>query len=253
MQTLRLWSNTLSKRFATNRTSIGKLSIFRPIVLFLQKKTMLRVDNFDDFTDRLSRTLCNNLPGFEAQDRMSPSIRTHLMGTCCPNSLTQLSAVLILLFPTCNGISTLLIKRPTYDGIHSGQVCLPGGKVEPEDESIIATALREAHEEVGINPTDITVIGQLTPLFIPVSNSMVTPVVGISQTAPTLQINPREVDYAFQVELENLADPNRIKTKNFTTIGRSVTAPYFDVSNETVWGATAMIIAELIAILELPE
>jgi 8-oxo-dGTP pyrophosphatase MutT (NUDIX family) len=195
--------------------------------------------------DEINHNLKSHLPGYAAQLRMSPSFRGELLKTNDGSNSRQ-SAVLISLFPENNIINTLLIKRATYDGVHSGQVSFPGGKLEEFDKSLISTALREAQEEVGIDPANVEVLGTLTPLFIPVSNMQVLPVVGFLQEKPELHLNLQEVEYAIVVPICHLKNPKNHLRKTISVRDRSIEAPYIKVDCEDVWGATAMIISEFI-------
>ncbi|NOU20010.1 MAG: CoA pyrophosphatase [Bacteroidales bacterium] len=185
------------------------------------------------------------LPGLPAQLRMAPSFRGELLKTNNGNN-SRKSAVLISLFPENGKLNTLLIKRTTYDGVHSGQVSFPGGKFDEVDESLIQTALREAYEEVGINPSDVEILGTLTPLFIPVSNMEVQPVIGLLNTKPELQLNSHEVEFTITVPICHLKNPANHLVKDIIVKGYSIEAPYIKVDCEDVWGATAMIISEFI-------
>ena len=205
--------------------------------------------NFDDFIEDLKTELQNELPGFDAQKTMSPSIREDLMGNTAPNSNTRQSAVLILLFPNGNSIDTLLIKRPVYDGPHSGQVSFPGGKFDEADSDIQATALRETFEEVGVSPSDISIIGQLTQLYIPVSNMMVHPFVGVIDFKPLFKPDVKEVERIISAPINQLVNPKNRSIKVIPSHQKLITAPYFNISKEFVWGATAMILAEFVEII----
>lgn len=204
---------------------------------------------FKQFTLDLEQEISKELPGFDAQKSMSPSIREDLIGNTRPNEKTRQSAVLILLFPVNGKISTVFIKRQVYDGPHSGQVSFPGGKFDKTDISLIHTALREAQEEIGINSTVVQIIGTISPLYIPVSNMMVTPVVGFMETMPDILLNQQEVEYTITVALEELTEPTNKCVKIITSHGKSITAPYYNVSNEMVWGATAMILSEFLELI----
>ncbi len=205
--------------------------------------------NLDNFVEVLKTELQNDLPGFDAQKTMSPSIREDLMGNTAPNANTRQSAVLILLFPNGNDINTLLIKRPIYDGPHSGQISFPGGKFDEADSDIQATALRETFEEVGVNPTDINIIGQLTQLYIPVSNMMVHPFVGVINFKPEFNPNTEEVERIIYAPIKQLTNSKNRSVKVITSHQKLITAPYFNISKEFVWGATAMILAEFVEII----
>jgi 8-oxo-dGTP pyrophosphatase MutT (NUDIX family) len=189
------------------------------------------------------------LPGLPAQLRMAPSIRGELLKTNDGSHFRQ-SAVLIALFVENDTLNTLLIKRPIYDGVHSGQVSFPGGKFEETDESLVQTALREAKEEVGIDPERVEILGTLTPLFIPVSNMQVLPVVGLLKKKPELKPNLYEVEYTIAVPICHLKNPANHMQKTIQVRGHSIIAPYFKVDCEDVWGATAMIISEFIEMFD---
>ena len=161
------------------------------------------------------------------------------------------SAVLILLYEDEHQhIRFPLIQRPIYNGTHSGQVSLPGGKVEKGDASIFQTALRETEEELGINTDNIEVIGQLSDLFIWVSNYMVTPIVGITQIKPVFTKDDNEVDAIIETDLFDIIDP--AKRKDDTIVVREkyrIKTPYFNIDDRIVWGATAMILSEFSMVL----
>ena len=196
--------------------------------------------------NEIRQNLQNQLPGNAAQLRMAPSHRDGLVRNFDESRLIRKSAVLISLFPENDKIYTLLIKRASYDGVHSGQVSFPGGKFEESDESLVYTALREAQEEIGIDPLKVEVLGTLTPLFIPVSNMEVLPVIGLLQEKPELHLNLEEVEFTIQVPICHLKNPNNHLSKTISIQDYSIEAPYIKVDCEDVWGATAMIISEFI-------
>ncbi len=156
------------------------------------------------------------------------------------------AAVLILLYPINTETHFVLIERPTYKGIHSGQISFPGGKKEKEDKNITQTALREAWEETNINNEDVKIIGELSKIFIPPSNYEVTPILATSDKRPEFIPNRREVVAILEVKIKDLIKPETIKkTKIQFDNGKTLNTPYFDLNSKTVWGATAMILNEL--------
>ncbi|NVO11523.1 MAG: CoA pyrophosphatase [Bacteroidales bacterium] len=193
----------------------------------------------------IKHNLKRPLPGLQAQLRMAPSFRGELLKSNHAHN-SRKSAVLISLFPENGKLNTLLIKRTTYNGVHSGQVSFPGGKFDNIDKSLIQTALREAYEEVGINPSSVEVMGTLTPLFIPVSNMEVLPVIGLLNTKPELHLNSHEVEFTITVPICHLKNPANHLVKEIIVGEYSIEAPYIKVDCEDVWGATAMIISEFI-------
>ena len=204
----------------------------------------------DKLLTEIKYNLQQPLPGNVAQIRMSPSIRRELLRFPNENKTIRKSAVLISLFLENDQINTLLIKRATYDGVHSGQISFPGGKFEEFDSSLIQTALREAQEEVGIDPFKVEVLGTLTPLFIPVSNMEVLPVIGLLKEKPVLHLNLQEVEFTISVPICHLKNPDNLLRKTIIVRENSIEAPYFKVDCEDVWGATAMIISEFIELFD---
>lgn len=204
------------------------------------------MSSFHQIVSRLRQNTNGPLPGIAAQLRMAPSLRNGEEFSITPNNHAVQSAVLIGIFEEKDGAHTLLIKRASYNGIHSGQISFPGGKYERIDTDLMATALREAHEEVGIEPTQVEIIGKLTPLFISVSNMLVHPYVGIIPKPTALKLDAHEVEYVITPSLALLQSKNCLASKVITSHGRTIEAPYFNAENEVIWGATAMIISELI-------
>lgn len=142
-----------------------------------------------------------------------------------------------------------MMKRPHDNTVHSGQVSFPGGKVENSDKTLIDTALREANEEIGIDIDSINVIGQLTKLYIPPSNFDVYPIVGYVHSQPEFIIN-EEVDKLMEVALEELLNPNnKTYKKIYNRDGNEFVVPCYYVQDEVIWGATGMILAELLEVI----
>jgi hypothetical protein len=153
-----------------------------------------------------------------------------------------------MLYPYQGELFIPLILRPDYDGVHGGQVALPGGGRERFDRSLVQTALREAQEEIGIKASDVRVLGQLTQLYIPPSNFLVQPVVGYLPYRPDFFPDSREVADIIEISLSLLADQGIIGTKEMLVRNVLIQAPYYGVNTHTVWGATAMIVSEFLTI-----
>ena len=198
-------------------------------------------------TQHLRKRLQEPLPGEAAHRLMASSARTKL--GIVPNERTRKSAVLICFYPYQNRIFLPLILRPQYDGVHAGQMAFPGGRMERIDENLTRTALREAQEETGIRVSDVQVLGLLTELFIPPSNFYVQPVVGVLPYRPDFYPDPREVEAMVEVDLDTLIDKTIIGDSQLEVRGITVDAPYYQIQNYRVWGATAMMISELLAVI----
>jgi len=160
------------------------------------------------------------------------------------------AAVMLLIFPVGNEPNIVFIKRPEYIGAHSNQVSFPGGRVEKDDVNLAATAIRETQEELGNNLDNITIIGNLTPLLIPISGYEVHPYVGAIEYCPVWQPDPGEVLYTMDVPLKELFDEKNQKKETWVFNGIEREVPFYAVNNEKIWGATAMILAEFETILK---
>lgn len=189
------------------------------------------------------------LPGTDVQWQMASSDRFVKNFPRIPGEDARVAAVLVLFYPENGTVYTVLMQRPDYNGVHSGQISFPGGKKEPGDNDVIQTALREAHEETGIDPSKVIILGMLTPLYIPVSNMIVTPVTGWISEKPLSNYKSDEVVFLIEADLKTLLDPSIIKSKPFEIRGELVDIKYFDYRGNTIWGATAMILHELLFII----
>lgn len=199
---------------------------------------------------KLSERLNLPLPGKDCQYQLAASDRNGLINFPIPSEeKLRKAAVLILLYEKNNTPYTVLIKRPVYNGAHSGQIAFPGGKYEEKDTDLQATALRESNEEIGLDTEQINIIGKLTPLYIPVSNIMVHPFVAYTKKPPSFSIDKQEVEYTIEASLKDFLNPSSLKSTQLILNNMQITAPYFDVNKEMVWGATAMIMNELLNIL----
>ena len=193
------------------------------------------------------RTLLQGpLPGEPAQHKMAPISRQRTAQALKEDKAPRQGAVLLLLFPVNDVLHTVLMLRPEYEGTHSGQVSFPGGKLEPEDDSLLHTALREAEEEAAIPRNKVEVLGQLSQLYIPPSRFLVSPYVGYVDLIPQFIPDPIEVQRLITVPLPTLLDDRIVGQKKIAVMNGAFTinSPVFTVDGETVWGATAMIISE---------
>jgi len=201
--------------------------------------------SFDEFIKKLTSTLQGDLPGALAHEVMrAVPIGSFKLKFEYPTP-PKPGSVLILLYQKEGKIFFPLTKRPDYQGAHGGQISLPGGKMEPGEDSI-TTALRECEEEIGISASDIHIIGKLSEFFVIPSNYLVTPVVGFIKVDPVFKPDPVEVEKIILGNVNDLISDDAIKSKEILAAGRfPLTAPYFDFEEQTVWGATAMMLNEL--------
>ncbi len=204
---------------------------------------------FSSFIDQLKIQLTLALPGEEVQFEMAHVNREKKSLKKENLNHFKISAVLLFIYPDENNApSFILIQRPAYDGFHSSQIGLPGGKLEPIDNDIASAALREFKEEIGCEEVP-NLIGECSEIFIPVSNFIVHPFVGYLDYKPIFKPDEREVAEIIECKIETLLNPEIIKetiVKPHPTL--SFKTPYFEIENKVVWGATAMILNEFKAI-----
>jgi 8-oxo-dGTP pyrophosphatase MutT (NUDIX family) len=201
------------------------------------------------YKELIREELKKDPPGSEAQYRMAPGLRLRIN----PNASVKKAAVLVLLYPVEGSLNTVFIRRTQYSGIHSGQISLPGGKMEKIDPDIARTALREAEEEIGINPNDVEVLGQLSKLFIPVSNMLVYPVVGYIADKPVFRPQDKEVAELIETPVEEFLRPGVVQDKTEIILFRRAKVPFYNINGNQIWGATAMIISEFTELLQRIE
>lgn len=206
----------------------------------------------DELITKLKTALEGPLPGNSSHDKMMRAKRPSPREIRKQGLPYKESAVLILLYPVEQVPHTVLMLRPSYDGVHSSQISFPGGKREARDNDLIDTALREADEEVSIKRHHVEILGQLSELYIPPSQFIVQPVVAYSQQEPNFVADPREVEEVIPVPLSRIMEDDVIKEKQIflPKYNTTIDASYFDIDSQVVWGATAMILAELREILE---
>ncbi|MDP4281030.1 MAG: CoA pyrophosphatase [Bacteroidota bacterium] len=199
---------------------------------------------FEKLIKELRLELGKPLPGISFQMIMSSLHRIREMMNL-PDPLNPVpSSVLILLYPDQGSIRFVLILRPEYNGVHSGQISLPGGRFESDDDGFKATALRESKEEVGVDPSKVIVIGKLTELYIPPSNYIVHPFVGFTNEKPVFKKDPKEVEKILEINLNDLLDDKNKKKRNISVRGLHFFTPCYEIEGNIIWGATAMILSE---------
>jgi 8-oxo-dGTP pyrophosphatase MutT (NUDIX family) len=162
------------------------------------------------------------------------------------------AAVLVLVYPDAAGMARIvLIERPSYDGHHSGEVSFPGGKAEPGDADAAATALREAAEEVALDPVqaDVRVVGRLDPVWIPVSDFEMTPIVAIAGREPRLVASAAEVARIVQPPVARFLPGAPMPVIERTIGAWPLRFGHYEVDGLSVWGATARVLSQLGAVL----
>jgi len=210
---------------------------------------MTEIEDFSRFKLTLAKAM-QDLPGQDAHDLMMPSIRRSMPMDLSLIPDAKLSSVLLLLYPHQGKIYFPLTKRHDYKGTHGGQISLPGGKHEGE-ESRIATALREAEEEVGVSKDQVEVIGELTEMYIPPSNFKVLPVLGFLNQRPTFVKEDYEVESILEVSIDEVFNTDNHKVMDIPVRNMTLkNTPYFEIQGHVVWGATAMILSELATLLK---
>ena len=199
--------------------------------------------------DDVRRALTRPRPGLEAQARMAPPYRRNQMAEMLnPPADCKQAGVLILLYPQNGLLCFPLTRRPDSVEFHKGQIGLPGGSRE-NAESLRQAALREAQEEIGVEQSAVEVLGQLTSLYILPSNFCVQPFVGYTPRRPDFQIEEKEVAELIEAPLEMLLDPASAHEEDWDIRGESWRIPFYRFGPHKIWGATAMILAEFVALL----
>lgn len=199
--------------------------------------------------DRLPARLEQPLPGHEAHATMAPRYPARQHALSVEDKECRKAGVLVLFLPRSGGGSAIVLTERREDlPDHAGQISFPGGQRE-SPETLAETALREAEEEIALDPQTVELLGTLTPLYIPPSNFCVHPHVGLVEYDPALTPKDREVERVLRVPLDRLLDPETHVVEPWTLHGTEVEVPYYAVQGHTVWGATAMMLAEVLAVV----
>jgi 8-oxo-dGTP pyrophosphatase MutT (NUDIX family) len=199
-------------------------------------------------------TKINNLDliGTKAHEKMLPQDRIidlKQLETKIKNA--KKAAVLALIVPINKLPHLVLIKRNSYNGVHSAQMAFPGGKPEKEDNDLKATALRETWEEIGVNTQDVKLITHLSNVYIQPSDFLVTPFIGYCEVTPNFNLDVKEVSKLVPINVFDLLNPsNQIIHLVQTSYSKNkIEVPAFLFKQEIVWGATAMMLSEIKDIL----
>ncbi|CAL2103195.1 CoA pyrophosphatase [Tenacibaculum sp. 190130A14a] len=201
---------------------------------------------FSDFTNQIELLKTKPLGGLNSQFKMAPKMRLKYSEEIIKNKNPRNAAVLALFYPDNNNHTRfLLTERASYNGTHSAQISFPGGKYDQIDQNLTETALRETFEEVGVKSDNIEVIRQLSEAYIPPSNFLVAPFIGVTHEAPTFIPN-NEVATVIEVLVSDLLNDQNLTSKNMSTsYMNNIDVPCFKLNNYIVWGATAMMLSEI--------
>lgn len=203
-----------------------------------------------NFISELKSEIENNLPGEDSHNELSPGRGRSSEALAKVDNYRE-SGVAVIIYFKDNSWQSILILRTTYKGAHSGQVSFPGGKKETFDDSIIETAIRESEEEIGISRNNLSFLGELTPIYIPVSNFKVEASVFYLQEDNTFVKDLKEVQEIIHYPLIDLLNPDNKGATNINVSDqlKMKDVPCFFIQNHIVWGATAIILNELKQIL----
>ena len=199
----------------------------------------------ETFINDLKSALNHALPGENAQYKLAPSYRPRLTPQQISDLNPKIGAVMLLLYRKKSEWTIVFTQRHSYEGVHSGQISFPGGKKDPEDKSLIETALRETYEEIGVVPDNIAILGSLTNLFIPPSNFLVYPTVGWTDSQTAFIPQEREVAEILEIPVSFfLKDESIQQTAIDLPNGTKFNVPAFIYNGRVIWGATAIILSE---------
>lgn len=201
--------------------------------------------NFEDLIEGINKRLPNGLPGLAAHKKLVPPSRRLPQRAEAIAHNPKVAGVMALLYPIAEKPHLVFTLRQDYPGVHSGQISFPGGKQEPGEGSTWETAKREAFEEVYLHPDAPQLIAPLTSLYIPVSNFLVDPYLAFVPARPDFVAEAAEVKQILEVPLHAFFHPDALT--QFEVPGyKNAFTPCFQLEEMIIWGATAMIVNEII-------
>ncbi|MEW7291427.1 NUDIX hydrolase [Aquimarina sp. 2304DJ70-9] len=210
---------------------------------------------FETFKKLVPKIKKMSVPGESSHFIMAPEIRMkELNAIMIEERNPRNAAVMMLFYPKESTTHIALILRPEYEGVHSGQIALPGGKVEMQDQNYTETALRETQEEIGVHIHTVEVIKSLTKVYIPPSNFWVHPFMGFTEERPDFVLQKEEVAKVIEVPLAELLNEDNVKAQILSTsYAKNIEVPSFKLNSYVVWGATAMMLSELKMFLKISK
>ncbi|REE82084.1 NUDIX domain-containing protein [Lutibacter oceani] len=208
--------------------------------------------DYSNFKKHIQKLSNSEIGGLEAQFKLAPKLRKQFSEEKIKANNPKKAAVLVIFYPNNSGkINFLLTLRASYNGTHSAQISFPGGKFDLKDTSLEQTALREAFEEVGIIKKDISIFKQMTDVFIPPSNFIVTPYLSYIDYTPIFTKN-HEVEDLIEINVSDfLCDSAISSTTLSTSYAKNIEVPCFKLNNYIVWGATAMMLSEIKELIKI--
>lgn len=214
--------------------------------------------NMELQAETLKKSLLHQLTGNRSHQKMAPASRiddVEIAKSKGDFANARKSAVMILMYNEANRTKVIFIRRSFYVGIHAGQIAFPGGRFEIEDITLENTALREIEEEIGIKSNEINVLGRLSDIFVPASNFIISVFIGFLQQKPNYSPDHREVAEIIEIDLSEFFEHDVIREKVFLvpSATQSIMAPYYKVGNIELWGASAMVMSELIDMIRYEE
>ncbi|MDA3930389.1 MAG: CoA pyrophosphatase [Prolixibacteraceae bacterium] len=196
--------------------------------------------------DTIYKILEQSLPGIKAHSKMLPKGRS----LSYANKIVRESAVLILLYPENNKLYFCLTQRNSNLKHHPGQISFPGGRCENHDSNPSETALRETEEEIGVNSSTIKLLGQLSDVYVSVSNFNIHTFIGWVPKKPQFKLNASEVEKIITLPLHSIRKSQNHSTETINTSNGKMLVPCYKIEDYVIWGATSMMIAELEVLLE---
>lgn len=206
--------------------------------------------------NNIKARLQKSLPGLQAHLKLaSPTRKAELEAAAEARAFAKKSAVMILLFHENEKLKVVFIRRSFYVGIHAGQMAFPGGRYEEFDGDVEHTAFREIEEEIGITRDKIELLGRISDIYVPASNFLISVFVGYLSEKPVYKADEREVAEIIEVDYDEFLKPENITVKTFyvPSDNHSVEAPCYQTPQCDIWGASAMVVSELVEILQNVE
>jgi 8-oxo-dGTP pyrophosphatase MutT (NUDIX family) len=204
---------------------------------------------FPETLHSLEERLSGPKPGLKAQLRMTPNPRPGDQVYYEVEDSSLKAGVLVLFYPREDRLHLVLTRRTDKVDFHKGQISFPGGRLEA-GEGLEEAALREAQEELDVDPDSIRILGMLTPLYIPPSNYCIYPVVALTESRPDFQPSKIEVAEVLEIPLDHLLNPQNVRREIWNIRDADVEVPFYEFCEHKIWGATAMVMAELLEMIK---